>query len=174
MPDGLDNVPFWMQYLFFLVVVLGRAQATYWVARVVTEQALRHTLPTTGAKLRVHAWLQGEGTQRGVEILRRRGVWVIPFSFLTVGFQTMVNAAAGVIRMTWPRYTAAMVPGAMAWAAIYSLGMWAAWESIVAAATGSWWGVVGLIGVLLAIVALIVLRRRRGARLEEMLLGRVS
>ena len=41
-------------------------------------------------------------------------------SFLTVGLQTVVNAAAGLIRMPWIRYTVAMLIGCIAWAAIYA------------------------------------------------------
>ena len=49
--------------------------------------------------------------------LERWGFIGIPASFLTVGFQTMVNAAAGFIRMRWDLYTVAMIPGCIAWAA---------------------------------------------------------
>ncbi len=41
-------------------------------------------------------------------------------SFLTVGFQTLANVAAGVARMPLRRYLPALVIGGLAWALLYA------------------------------------------------------
>ena len=73
-------------------------------------------------------------------------------SFLTIGFQTVVNAAAGLIRMPWVRYTIAMLIGCVAWALIYATVGIAAVEAGIALAAHSPW----------ALVAACWLLRRRG------------
>ena len=60
-------------------------------------------------------------------------------SFLTVGLQTVVNAAAGLIRMPWVRYTIAMLIGCVAWALIYATVGIAAVEACIALAAHSPW-----------------------------------
>ena len=68
-------------------------------------------------------------------------------SFLTVGFQTVVNAAAGLIRMPWLRYTVAMLIGCAAWAAIYATVGIAAFEASLALAARSPWALVAVLAV---------------------------
>jgi membrane protein DedA with SNARE-associated domain len=55
-----------------------------------------------------------------VEIVNRWGAPVVALSFLTVGFQTAANFAAGLTRMPWHRYLPALVIGGLAWAIIYA------------------------------------------------------
>ncbi|WP_067434387.1 DedA family protein [Nocardioides jensenii] len=116
LPEGSGST---VWAIFFAVVFL-RAQATYWIARVVTQQALDHTAPTSGPAARLHAWLEGSSARRGIESLRRWGAIAVPLSFLTVGAQTVVNAGAGVIRMPAWRYTLVMLPGCAAWALVWT------------------------------------------------------
>ncbi|KAE8763113.1 DedA family protein [Georgenia thermotolerans] len=163
MPDFLASWPFWLVFVFLYLGATLRGQGTYWLGRVVTEQALRRTRPTGGWRLRAHAWLQGEGTERGIAAIRRWGLVVVPFSYLTVGFQTMVNAGAGVLRISWPRYSLVQVPGALAWAAIYSTIGFAVWEAALAAAAGSPWGLAGIAALAVVVVATVLVRRRHRA-----------
>ncbi|MDD9207122.1 VTT domain-containing protein [Georgenia sp. 10Sc9-8] len=167
MPEFLTTWPFWLVFAFMFSGALVRGQATYWTGRVVTEQALRRTHPQHGWRRRAHEALQGAGTQRGVDAIRRWGLVAVPFSFLTVGLLTMVNAGAGVLRIRWSHYTVAMVPGALAWALIYSTIGWAVWSAALAAAAGSPAGIAGLVVVTLLVVGAVVTRRRR-ARLPDM------
>lgn len=166
MPEFLTTWPFWLVFAFMFSGALVRGQATYWTGRLVTEQALRRTHPRHGWRRRAHEALQGEGTQRGVDAIRRWGLVAVPFSFLTVGFQTMVNAGAGVLRIRWVLYTVAMIPGALAWALIYSTIGWAVWAAALAAAAGSPAGIAGLVVVALLVLGAVVTRRRR-ARLPD-------
>lgn len=166
MPDFLASLPFWLVFSFLFAGAMVRGQGIYWAGRVVTEQALRRAHPTQGWRLRMHRWLQGEGAERGIEAIRRWGLAVVPFAYLTVGFQSMVMAGAGVLRIRWPRFTLVQVPGALAWAAIYSTIGFAVWEAALAAAAGSPWGLAGLTAGAVVLVATVAVRRRRTRRHE--------
>ncbi len=101
---------------------------------------------------------------RAIEALNRWGLPVVTVSFLTIGFQTVVNAAAGLTRMPWLRYTLAMLIGCAAWAAIYATVGIAAFEASLALAARSPWALVAVLLVVLgAVVAVIVLRGRSRA-----------
>lgn len=163
MMDFLADGPFWLLFPFLTVVVFLRAQGTYWLGRWATSLTLRHITPKEGWRTRLLAWLNSEGTGQGVAAIHRWGVAVIPVSFLTVGFQTMVNAGAGLLRMPWWRYTLAMLPGCLAWATIYSTIGFAVWGAMVAAAAGSPWGIAGMIATAIVLGTTLVVRRRRAA-----------
>ncbi|KQY63666.1 MULTISPECIES: VTT domain-containing protein [unclassified Nocardioides] len=148
----------------FFVVVFLRAQATYWIARAVTQQALDHTAPTHGFALKVHAWLDGTSARRGVDSLRRWGALAVPLSFLTIGAQTVVNAGAGVIRMPAWRYTLVMLPGCAAWALVWTTIGISAFYAAIGAGLSTEWGVVAAVVVVLAAGLGIGLLRRRARR----------
>lgn len=160
LPDG-SGPTVWA--LFFVVVFL-RAQATYWLARWVTQQALEHTAPTKGLVLRLHTWLDGSSARRGIESLRRWGALAVPLSFLTIGAQTIVNAGAGVIRMPAWRYTLVMLPGCAAWALVWTtIGMSAFYAGVASGLSTGWGITVAVVVVLLLATSVGLLRRRRRA-----------
>jgi membrane protein DedA with SNARE-associated domain len=134
--------------------VFCRAQATYWLARGAVAGASRS---------RWGRWLDSAAVRRGSALLDRWGLPVVTVSFLTVGLQTIMNAAAGVARVPWWRYTIAMVPGCVAWAFVYATVGIALFWAVVATVAGSPWGVVALVALLLAAGAVLwsVRRRRR-------------
>ncbi len=159
MPTWFDGMPFGIAVAALFVIVLLRAQATYWIGRGVIAGAL-HT--------RLADKLTGPRTTRAVALLNKWGPPVVTVSFLTVGFQTVVNAAAGLIRMPWVRYTIAMVIGCVMWALIYATIGFAALDAAMALAAHSPWLLVAVIVLLAAVVVGIVLvRRRRPARVPE-------
>lgn len=147
MPDWLAGKPFALTFAVLFVIVLGRAQATYWIARGVTTGAL-HT--------RLADRLTGPKISRAINQLNRWGPPLVTVSFFTIGFQTMVNAAAGLIRMPWVRYTIAMVIGCIAWALIYATIGIAAFEAAVALAAHSPWALAGVIVAVAAAAAAVV------------------
>ncbi|MBD5787944.1 hypothetical protein IF650_17430 [Cellulosimicrobium terreum] len=161
MPAALDDAPFAALFAFFFAVVLVRTQATYWVARLVTVWTLDRTRPVRPWVARAHVWLSGSSTARGVEVLQRWGLVAVPASFLATGTKTVVNAAAGVVRMPFGRYLPAMLLGCAIHATIYATVGWAAWTAALAAATGSPWVATALALVVVGAVALLVLARRR-------------
>lgn len=157
--------PFALVFLFFYLLGTARGQGTYWLARVVTEQALARTRPLTGWRFRLHRWLAADGVGRGRAILNRWGLVAVPLCYLTVGVQTLVLAAAGVTRVRWGHFTLAQIPGALAWAAIYSTIGFVAWNAAWRTAAGDhpWLAAVLLLGVC-AVVASLTWRARRRAR----------
>ena len=61
-------------------------------------------------------------------------------SFLTVGVQTALNFAAGVLRMPLWRYEVGVVIGALMWAGIYSTIGFAVFEAWVSQSPWLWLG----------------------------------
>lgn len=166
-----EDRPFLIALALLFGIAMARGQGTYWIARLVTEQALRHTHPTQGWQATVHRWLQGEGLARGRRSIERWGLVVVPLCYLTVGFQTLVLAAAGVMRIGWVRFTLAQIPGALAWGAIYATIGFAAWEAGMAAAAGSPWGVATLVLLVLLAIALVLTRRSRARLVRDEVAG---
>lgn len=153
MPSFLDDLPFWPLVATLLVIVFCRAQATYWLARLAVAGASRS---------RWGRWLDTAAVRRGSALLDRFGLPVVSVSFLTVGLQTVLNAAAGLARVPWWRYTVAMLVGCVAWAFVYATVGLALFWAVLAAFAGSPWGVAAIIVVVVAgAAARVVLRRRR-------------
>ena len=157
MPSFLEGLPFWWLVLALFVVVFCRAQATYWLARGAIAGASRS---------RWGRWLDSAAVRRGSAMLDRWGLPVVTVSFLTVGLQTIMNAAAGVARVPWWRYTIAMAPGCVAWAFVYATVGIALFWAVVATVAGSPWGVVALVALLLAAGAVVWSVRRRAGRVR--------
>ncbi|MFV0458387.1 MAG: DedA family protein [Actinomycetales bacterium] len=162
MSAWLDGLPFGVAIATLFVIVLARAQATYWLGRLARSGAHR---------TRVAAMLEGPRGRRASELLDRYGLPAITLSFLTVGLQTAINAGAGVLGIRWPRYTLAMLPGCLAWATIYATIGFAAFEAwLKLAATSMWAAWLGLALVLL--LAVVLWRRHRARRREEAMRSR--
>lgn len=152
MAEWFSGSPFLIAFAALFGIVFARAQLTYWAARGLVAGAGRTRLADR---------LDDPKTLRITAALNRWGPPLITLSFLTIGIQTAVNAAAGLTRMTWPRYTAWMVPGCLAWAAIYAtVGLAAAQAWIALAARSAWAPWIGLAAVF-AVVALVIVVRRR-------------
>jgi len=164
-PSFISDGPFWGIFLFLCMVVFLRAQGTYWAGWWLRKGATRGAAaqdigavaqesdatpehrPTLRA--RIAARFSGPRWDRAQAFLERWGFIGVPASFLTIGFQTLVNAGAGFTRMRWDLYTLAMLPGCVAWAAVYAtlgIGLLEAWRQspwlflgIVAALIGGAW-----------------------------------
>lgn len=160
MPD-LDGAPFVAIFGFFFTIVFVRTQATYWLARLVVVQTVARTAPRNRALARAQAWSLSPAAARGTAALNRWGVLAVPLSFFTVGFKTIVNAAAGLTQMPVRRYLPAMLLGCVIHSTIYATVGWAAWEAALAAAAGSPWGIAALVALVLAVVLAVWVSRRR-------------
>lgn len=154
----------WLAFMVLFVVAFARGQATYWIARSITIQTLRHTAPRDGWRASVHRWLQGEGLSRGRALIQRWGLVAVPLCYLTVGFQTLVLAAAGVMQLRWAWFTLAQIPGCLAWATIYTTIGFAVWRAVLLAAAGSPWAVAVVIAIAIVIVATTLSHRVRAQR----------
>lgn len=178
-PAAISDGPWWWLFLFLLGVVFLRAQATYWLGRGLRAGATGKLAgpasdappadgrvdesadapSASGRRARMAARFSGPAWDRAQAFVERWGFVGIPLSFLTVGFQTLVNAAAGFARMRWDLYTLAMIPGCLAWAAVYS----AVGFSLVAAWQASPWLFAGVVALMI-VLAWGFTRMRRGRR----------
>lgn len=154
MPEWLAGWPFVWIYLFFVLGAALRSQALYWLGRGVATGALR-----TRWKDR----LDTAATRRAITAIERWGMPVVPLSFLTVGFQSAVHGAAGLLRLRWLRYTVWSVPGWLVWALVWAGGGTAAAWGVVTLAARSPWALGGVLLAVTAAVTAVVLRRRRRA-----------
>lgn len=93
------------------LIALARGNATYWLGRAAQAGARR----TRGRRL-----VESPAFERAGRLLNRWGPPVVSVSFLTIGFQTVVNLAAGVSRMPLRRYLPAVGVGAFLWALLYA------------------------------------------------------
>ncbi|GIG27520.1 DedA family protein [Cellulomonas marina] len=167
---GLDGLPVAAVLLVLFGGALLRSHAIYWAGRGVAagagrEQDRQRRDGGRGpawwrvAVERTARWSTTPLVRRGVALVRRWGVAAVPVAYLTVGIQSAVFAAAGLVRMPYLRFALASLPGAVAWAVVWSTVGLGAWWAAVALAARSPWALPALAAVVLA--ALLVARRRR-------------
>lgn len=159
MPSWMQGWPVLGIYLFFLFGAVARSQALYWLGRGVANGLLRSRWGERLDSAQVH---------RAVSSIERWGMPVVPLAFLTVGFQSAVFSAAGLVRIHWLRFTLWSVPGALVWAAVWGGGGMAVAAGGIALAAQEPW-VIALVVVLVAAAALVLVlrvRRRREQRAQ--------
>lgn len=141
------------------VIVMLRANATYWIGR--------------GAAAGTRRWRSGDGgdartaahVERARRLINRWGPIAVVFCFLTVGIQTAVNATAGVTRMPLRRYLPAVTLGSILWATLYAtVGLAAAKAWLAAAARSPLAATLIALVLVAALVGLVVHRRARRRR----------
>lgn len=149
----MSDWPFALTYVVFFLGALARGSATYWAGR-----ALR----AGGDRSRFARHLDRPAVVRAEGVVRRFGAPAVALSFLTVGFQTAVNAAAGALRTPWWRYLPGVVVGALLWATIYTTIGFAALQAVFG--DNPWpWVVGALLAVALVAGLTVAVRRRRAA-----------
>ena len=154
--DSILRLPFGWAYLALFVIVMLRANATYWVGRAVMGRGRRS--PRLQRLLESRAMLLAEG------FITRWGVLAVPLCFLTIGVQTAVNLTAGILRMPLTRYLPAVTLGALIWALIYSTIGFAALYAVLFGVAGSPWALVALAVAVAAVAGLLWFHRRHGRR----------
>ncbi|MFT4111011.1 DedA family protein [Propionicimonas sp.] len=150
------NVPFPVVVGALFAIVMCRANGTYWLGR----------LGSAGARRTRLARLMGSaGYRAAIARIDRYGAPVVAVSFLTIGFQTLANLAAGATGMKLRHYLPAVTTGSLAWALLYAtLG------TVGVDLFGDLWALspalaIGLgVGAVAAIVTFIVVQHRRGVR----------
>ena len=156
MDDMLADFPFWGAWIFMFILGTLRGQGTYWIGRGASSAAT-HVGSDGDADskwAKVKAWLNSDKTKTGRTLVHKIGVVAVPLSYLTVGLQTAVLAAAGLVRIQWWKFTVAQIPGAMAWATIYSGVGLAGWKAVIAVFTGD--GIIPAIALVVLVTAAIV------------------
>ncbi len=106
------DVPFPVIVGAMFVIVFCRAGGTYLLGRAAAAGASRRP--------RIAKLMAGERYQRATRRVSEYGAPLVAFSFLTVGFQTLANLAAGALRMPPARYLPALIVGGVLWALLYS------------------------------------------------------
>lgn len=142
--DPILQLPWGWAYLTLFVIVMLRANATYWVGRLVVAGGRRSP--------RIERFLDGPAACKAERFTRRWGVCAVPLSFLTIGIQTAVNVSAGALRMPLVRYLPAVTLGCLMWALIYSTIGLAAIEAVLLTIVGSPWALLALAVVLIMIL----------------------
>jgi len=145
--------PFALTYAVFFLGALARGNATYWLGRGARSGG-EHT---RAARALAHPLVA-----RAETLVARFGAAAVALSFLTVGVQTAVNLAAGVLRMPVVRYEVGAVVGALAWAGIYSTIGFALFQAWVGGSPIVW-----AVVALLAVAVVLASTRLARARLER-------
>ena len=155
---------FWREWPYpvavaaLFVVVLLRAGATYAIGRAAQEGVRRSRLARLMSKPRF---------ARMQELVARWGAPVVIASFLTVGIQTLVNLAAGVMRMPLRRYLPALIVGSILWAFLYAtvgFATFTAWREVYQLSPVV---AIVILGVLLAGLAVYIVWQLRHRHDEE-------
>ncbi|CAI9408572.1 DedA family protein [Aestuariimicrobium sp. T2.26MG-19.2B] len=135
------------------VIVMLRANATYWLGRGLGASASRHP--------RLHRLAQSARYRRVLGWIDRWGPPVVSVSFLTVGIQTVVNLAAGATRMRLAHYLPAVTVGCVLWALIYSTVGFVGFRSVAALHERSPVAAWSALAIAVAALTTFVLVRRR-------------
>jgi len=146
--------PFWIAAIALTAVAAVRSQCTYWVGWALRAGLLRGKWAKRFDNDRVN---------NAIAKLERWGWPLIPLSFFTVGFQTAINLAAGLIGWRWIKYTLAAIPGWIAWGCIYAAGGLAIFAGAWELAT-RWPLLATLVFALVAAAIVLVVWRRRQRR----------
>lgn len=106
-----DDWPVALTFVVFFLGALTRGNATYWLGRGARRG---------GERTRAHRYLSSPLVRRAETVVARMGPPAVTLSFLTIGVQSAVNVAAGVLRMPIWAYEIAVSVGALLWAAVYT------------------------------------------------------
>lgn len=173
---GMAGWPFWAVIGALFVIVMGRSHLFYWVGRGVFSGAGRladRVDEPTEPDRRLHVWrghaqrlMSTPTAQRGLNLVHRWGPLAVTFAYVTVGVQTAVFVGSGLLRMPYPRFLIASIPGSIAWAFIWgTVGLGAVW-AVVRLSLASPWALAGVLALLAAVIAVVMVRRRR-RRVQE-------
>ena len=153
--------PFPLVFLTLTLLVASRSNLVYGIGRYGRRVTISGREPSGGFRRRAWQWANTARTQRAMDKIKKRGWIVISLAYLTIGIQTVVNVAAGVVGLSWPKYNLAAFPGWLAWALIYSTVGFAVWNAAVAAAAGSPAGIAVVCSFALAAAVGCTLSHRR-------------
>lgn len=153
-----EGWPLAVTWAFFFAGAVVRGGVIYWIGR-----GMR------GAGERRRRLAEHPAVVRAETLVRRVGAPVVSLSFLTVGVQSAVNAAAGLLRMPLRRYVPALVVGAVLWATVYTTVGFAVLYAALGRGSWWWWAVAAV-----AAVALVVAGTRRARRREDELVAEES
>src|SRR5690625_5537175 len=85
---------------------------------------------------------------------------MVPVSYLTVGCQSIVQAAAGILRIAWWKYLLAQIPGAIVQGLFYATGGFLVWKYLFVQARIYPYHALAVVLGLAAFIAAVVRYRR--------------
>lgn len=144
------QAPFALVVGALFIIVMLRANATYWLGRAIAAGTGRS---------RWRRILDTKAYATGARWLNRWGPPAVALSFLTIGIQTMVNLSAGVARMPLRRYLPSVTVGSVIWAFLYGTVGFAGFVAVQRLWEASLFLTVG--GVVLLVVVLVFVLTRR-------------
>lgn len=121
-PFSWDNAPLLAVVAGLWVIVMARANGTYWLGRAIANGT---------ARTRARRMLESKHYRTAQRWLNRWGAPAVTVSFLTIGVQTMVNLGAGIMRMSLKRYLPAVAIGCVMWAFMYGTIGFIGWIAVV-------------------------------------------
>lgn len=148
--------PYPLAVATLFVIVMARANGTYWLGRGLRSGA---------GRTRVGPLLESPGYQRAERLVNRWGGPAVTMCFLTVGLQTMINIAAGATRMPLRRYLPAVTIGGVIWAFVYATVGFVTFEALLVlhrASPVAFWMLLAAVVATVAAVVVVNLRRRSG------------
>lgn len=154
------QAPFTVVLGVLFVIVMLRANATYWLGRALVAGTGRSKFSRI---------LSSRAYAVGAAWINRWGAPAVALSFLTIGVQTMVNLSAGVARMPMRRYLPSVIVGSIAWAFLYgTVGV------VGFIALRNFWILdpvltIGLGVLLVAVLAVVLTRKREPSAISEIL-----
>ncbi|HYN29396.1 MAG TPA: DedA family protein [Dermatophilaceae bacterium] len=151
MEDLVDGWPVWLAFGVLFLGAFARGNATYWVGR---------GLRSGGERSRMARHLDRPLVARAEGWVRRFGAPAVSLGFLTVGVQSAINAAAGMLRMPLRRFLPAVTVGAALWAALYTTVGLAVVDAVLGRTSWSW----VLAGLAVVGVTVVVSRRLAAGR----------
>ena len=166
----LGGVPVGLAIAGLFVIVMARSHGTYWAGRGVVRgaQGVDRLDRTPAWWHSAMTWLEAktgtDAARRGLGLVRRWGAPAITLAYLTVGLQTAIFAAAGLVKMPYLRFTVASIPGALVWAVVWAtVGFGAVWAAVNLLAASPWAFVAVAVVLAAAIGSLVWYRLRRRA-----------
>lgn len=146
------SLPFGVAFASLFVIVMLRANATYWLGRAAV---------TGGRRTHLRRYLDSPGMGRAEDVVARWGAIAVVLCFLTVGLQTAIIFAAGVTRMPYPsRYLPAVVAGSGLWAFLYATVGLVTFSAIVGLLHGELTLIIALLVMITGIMGILLVRRR--------------
>ncbi|WP_051681603.1 DedA family protein [Cellulomonas sp. HZM] len=134
---GLGSTSIGIAVGVLFLVAMARSHAIYWAGRGVTRGARTVNGSHGGFGWwrsmleHLEGWTNTRAARKGLDLVRRWGAYAVILAFVTIGVQTAVFASAGLIGMRYGRFTLATVPGALAWAVVWStVGLGAVWGAV--------------------------------------------
>jgi membrane protein DedA with SNARE-associated domain len=150
-----ESWPYAATLAFFFAGAMVRSNATYWAGR---------GLRAGGERTRLSAHLDRPALLAAERFVTRVGAPAVTLSFLTVGLQTAIIAAAGALRMPLSRFVPAAAAGSLVWAAIYTTIGFAVVDAWLTGTAGPWLLLaVAVVAVVWGVTLLVARRARDGA-----------